>query len=219
MNQKDKAKIIDNWIKDNQGKYFCHCGCNKIITIRRFHHSMSIPKYINGHQFKDKHHTQKTKQILHDKNKNQIPWNKGIPRTQEEKDKISSNLIGKLRGIHKSESHKINIGNANRGKHNHIRENNPNWKGGISTINHLVRTNVKTTIWIRMIFERDNYTCKECGQIGCTLNAHHIKPVHQILKDNNILTIRDILNCNELWLLSNGKTLCKTCHDKINKRK
>jgi len=31
--------------------------------------------------------------------------------------------------------------------------------------------------WRKSVFERDDYTCCECGKQGGTLNAHHIKPV------------------------------------------
>ena len=40
------------------------------------------------HPWIGKSHTEETKNILRNKNKNQIPWNKGIPRTEEEKMKM-----------------------------------------------------------------------------------------------------------------------------------
>lgn len=44
-----KSKIINDWIDKNQGKHFCHCGCNEEITIKKFHYTRGIPKYIIGH--------------------------------------------------------------------------------------------------------------------------------------------------------------------------
>ena len=40
---------IDQWIKENQGKYFCYCGCGKEIIILRDHYWTGIPKYLNHH--------------------------------------------------------------------------------------------------------------------------------------------------------------------------
>lgn len=64
-------------------------------------------------------------------------------------------------------------------------------------------------------FERDNYTCQKCGKIGGKLNAHHKKLFSQILKDNNICNTGDAFNCDELWDIDNGITLCEVgCHNK-----
>lgn len=52
--------------------------------------------------------------------------------------------------------------------------------------------------WRRLVFERDQYTCQKCGQVGGTLNAHHIKSFKYYPK------LRTELN--------NGITLCKECH-------
>jgi len=37
-----------------------------------------------------------------------------------------------------------------------------------------------------------------------------------ILKQNNITTIKEALNCKELWKKSNGVTLCIKCHKKTD---
>jgi len=219
MWQKDKAKIVDKWVEDSQGKYFCECPCHGVIIIQRRYYCMGIPKYINGHQWIGKHHTKTTRNKQSLKHQGQIPWNKGVPRTDIEKDNISKGLIGKTKGRSKSKKHREKIGIGNIGKHDHYGAKNPNWKNGISSLNHIIRTHLKSAAWIKIIFDRDNYTCRECGQIGWTLNAHHIKPVHQIIKDNKILTIIDALNCDELWNINNGITLCKACHNKISTRR
>ena len=44
-----KSKVIRDWIAENQGKHFCHCGCDQSIEIRDFHYTYGIPKYIDHH--------------------------------------------------------------------------------------------------------------------------------------------------------------------------
>lgn len=40
------------WIKENQGKHFCQCGCGQAITIQIHHHAKGIPRFINYHASK-----------------------------------------------------------------------------------------------------------------------------------------------------------------------
>ncbi len=77
-------------------------------------------------------------------------------------------------------------------------ENNPNWKGGITPIYKKIRESLEYEEWRTKVFERDLYTCQECGEIGGYLNADHIKP---------------FAFYSELrFELSNGRTLCVPCH-------
>ena len=46
--------------------------------------------------FKGKHHTEETKEKVRSKMKGRVPWNKGIPRTEEEKKKISRGVKNTL---------------------------------------------------------------------------------------------------------------------------
>jgi hypothetical protein len=101
-------------------------------------------------------------------------------------------------------------------RHKVFGKNHWNWKNGISKLNHLIRNLPEMKIWINYIFKRDNYTCKKCGQYGGKLHAHHKKPFSIILKQNNITTIKEALNCKELWEKSNGVTLCIKCHKKTD---
>lgn len=56
--------------------------------------------------------------------------------------------------------------------------------------------------WRTKVFERDDYTCQECGIRGGYLYAHHIEPWAK--------------NKDLRFELSNGVTLCKQCHIKID---
>ena len=62
---------------------------------------------------------------------------------------------------------------------------------------------------------RDNFICQECGyNKGRILQAHHIKPFTEILVKYNIKTLEEALDCEELWDINNGITLCEYCHKK-----
>lgn len=72
------------------------------------------------------------------------------------------------------------------------------WKGGISSVNQLIRASGEYRHWRRLVFERDDYTCQLCFKRGGKLNADHIKPFSKY---------------PELRLdISNGRTLCVPCH-------
>ena len=52
--------------------------------------------------------------------------------------------------------------------------------------------------WRTSVFERDDYTCKICEQIGGKLNADHIMPF--------------CLYPDKRLDINNGRTLCEDCH-------
>lgn len=77
-------------------------------------------------------------------------------------------------------------------------EDNPNWKGGVSPINEMLRKTKEQKAWGKAVFKRDNYTCQFCGKRGGYLEADHIK---QFALYPDLRTV-----------LSNGRTLCLDCH-------
>lgn len=82
----------------------------------------------------------------------------------------------------------------------------PNWKGGITPIKKRLRSSKKWKEWRESIFKRDNYTCQECHIKGGSLEPHHIIPLAETL--------------SRVFDVSNGITLCRTCHLKtIRKEK
>lgn len=86
----------------------------------------------------------------------------------------------------------------NKGKPHLVKEMNPNWKGGITPINRVLRESLEYEEWRTRVFERDLYTCQECGEIGGRLQADHIKQwsLYPELR----------------FEISNGQTLCVKCH-------
>jgi hypothetical protein len=133
------------------------------------------------------------------------------------REKISNSLIGNtniLGYIHTDETRIRMRNSAHRGPDHH------NYKGGITAPDRAIRRLPEYDIWKYGVFERDNYTCKDCRKRGGNIESHHdIKTFSQIIKDNNIRTIEDALNCKELWNVDNGITLCVKCHKKKHMKK
>lgn len=91
-------------------------------------------------------------------------------------------------------------------------ENHHNWKGGVLPIHTYIRHSTEYKIWRMEVFKRDDFTCVNCQERGCVLNADHIKPFSRILEENNLTTFEIALSCQELWDVNNGRTLCEPCH-------
>ena len=90
-----------------------------------------------------------------------------------------------------------------------------NWRGGITPIREKVRKTKEYLAWRGQIYLRDDYTCVLCGKRGGDLAADHFpKMFAQILDDYRITNSSEARDCEELWELKNGRTLCKPCHRK-----
>jgi hypothetical protein len=74
----------------------------------------------------------------------------------------------------------------------------PGWKGGITPMNKRLRNSKRFKKWRELVFERDNFTCVECGARGVELHPDHIKPFS--------------LFPELRFDVSNGRTLCVPCH-------
>lgn len=68
-----------------------------------------------------------------------------------------------------------------------------------------IRNSIEYKEWREAVFNRDNYTCQNCGKKGGKLNAHHIKP----FKDYPGLRLDT----------DNGITLCINCHKAVHRGK
>ena len=75
---------------------------------------------------------------------------------------------------------------------------NPNWKGGRTSTVKKLRNSDKYDEWRKEVFERDKYTCQDCGSSDKFLTAHHKVPIKE-----NLILIYDV---------ENGITLCTECH-------
>ncbi|MCK5290697.1 MAG: HNH endonuclease [Thermoplasmata archaeon] len=66
-------------------------------------------------------------------------------------------------------------------------------------------------------FERDNYTCRNCGQKSKTRTERHFSRVYSYISPPLVAhhIVRDDDYCNTP--LSNLKTLCQPCHNKYKR--
>ena len=40
---------LDAWMRSQQGKHYCRCGCGGVIEVKPHHHARGIPRFINRH--------------------------------------------------------------------------------------------------------------------------------------------------------------------------
>lgn len=77
------------------------------------------------------------------------------------------------------------------------------WKNGNTPIEKAERKRSEYKDWRKAVFERDNFICQICLKRGEKLNAHHIKSFSKYPDSR--------------YDVSNGITLCISCHRSIHK--
>ena len=121
--------------------------------------------------------------------KGQMSWNKGKVWNDEIKKKISDTKKGRPNY-------------KNRGK------NHYNWKNGKTELNEQIRQSLEYRNWRRAVFERDDYTCQECG-------IKNMKGLGKTIK-LEVDHIKQFAFYPELrFEVFNGRTLCLDCHHLI----
>lgn len=94
-------------------------------------------------------------------------------------------------------------------------EENNFWKGGVSSLSSIIKGSIKYKEWRKSIFERDCYTCQNCGAKG-KLEVHHIEAFAKIMRKFRLLftehTFDNSLLYDPFWDIKNGITLCRNCH-------
>ena len=90
-------------------------------------------------------------------------------------------------------------------KPNQSGEKAHNWQGGVNAVVDAIRNSQEYLAWRTSVYERDNFTCLCCDEVGGRLHAHHI------LAFSKYPALR--------FDIDNGSTLCKKCHIKLHKKK
>lgn len=140
-------------------------------------------------------------------------WKRRILRFQGYKNLcVSCSKKGKnhpMFGKPLSDEHKQKLSIANTGENNpmygirNFGKDNPHWNPNLTDEDReMGRRYPEYYMWRKAVFKRDNYTCQICGQVGGSLNAHHLEGYTNNLK----LRIT----------LSNGVIMCKKCHDNFH---
>ena len=115
--------------------------------------------------------------------KGSVPWNKGIKTSWKTRVKQSKSHQGIPKSKEWIEKYTL-------------KENNPNWHGGIT---HLPYCEKWTEELREIVRQRDNYTCQLCGSIQ-NIRKHCVHHIHY-----------DKSNCYPDLI-----TLCSNCHSKVN---
>ncbi len=173
-------------------------------------HKRKIGEAHKGIKFTEEHKKKLGEAHMGDKN-----HNFGKKLTEETKQKMSKahkkNPIKYWLDKKFTKEHKNNLSLSRIGKKGYwagkkrpetTGENNSAWKGGITSIHTKIRMSLEYRLWRKSVFERDNYTCIWCGQVGGKLQVDHIKP---------------FADYPELrFAIDNGRTLCENCHKTTN---
>lgn len=156
--------------------------------------------------------SEETRKKISEKQKGRVSNRKGVKLSNETKEKIRKAKLGSRNSEESIKKMKetSRIRGVNRGEKNGMfgrmsGKQNPNWKGGITSINQMIRSSLEYKSWRESVFERDNYTCIWCSirsgnGKAVILHADHIQPFSLFPK------LR--------FDTDNGRTLCEPCHRK-----
>jgi len=132
--------------------------------------------------------------------KGHIPWNKGKRYHLHHVGQFKKGHIPWNKGVKGSTSVPRPISFKEYRRRAWTGKNNPNWKGGTSKKEKVIKNSAAWRRWRKAVFERDNYTCQICHRRGGRLHPDHIKPFSQYPE------LR--------FKVENGRTLCVACHRK-----
>lgn len=97
---------------------------------------------------------------------------------------------------------------------------NRGWKGGRAGFTSSIRRSPEMVAWRTAVFTRDEYRCVLCGAEnghGHTVRLeadHYPISFSQLMTEYKITSAEQAINCKPFWDTTNGRTLCRPCHDK-----
>jgi len=128
----------------------------------------------------------------------------GEKRSLEYRKKKSADMMGRstawLKGLKRPEEFRRKLSDywlANPEKHNHYIDGKYAERNGERTA---AMKRLDYRLWREAVFNRDDWTCVDCGERGGMLHADHIKTW------KNFPELR--------YAVENGRTLCVSCHKK-----
>lgn len=151
---------------------------------------------------------------------------KRYPRSEMTKKKIGDAQRGRknhMWGKHNTDEQKRKIRKALQGREFSIEtrqkisnaligDKHPNWKGGLTRVKELIRTNSRYRLWRKKVLKRDHFRCVLCDSIKNLEVDHYPKTIAYIIKKYKITSLSAALLCVLLWDIRNGRTLCIKCH-------
>lgn len=214
----------------------CKCGCGekvkwsslkgKFCELKHGHYSRIHNNW--GHNKDAIKKSAETRRLQY-KNGERNVWNEGL--TKENDDRIK--LYGKsISDSFTKERKKIY---SNKMKENRINgivptlygQQSSQWKGGISEINVMARSNKRLyDEWKYPILMRDGFKCKECGSTE-NLHIHHDKETMSEIVKKHVVdeeakdfelkkSIAEKIVDYHIMNKTSGITLCKECHNKLH---
>lgn len=160
--------------------------CGEIIT-------KTYQSYKNGHKVIKKDACKKCNNLYKIKEVNKILYGvKNVFELDDIKDKIKQTNLERYGFEHHYSNPKMAEIYLNK-------ENNPNWRGGVSNDIQIARGSVDYKKWREEVLQRDNYECQICHSSESLLHAHHIESFSR--------------NIDLRYNIENGITLCINCHD------
>ena len=214
----------------------CKCGCGENPNFISFTYGYNewikghIARVENnwGHNQRAIHNSSKTRKDQFKRGERRV-WNNGLTKEESKSLKIAgekiSNAFNHIRKKeYSSRMQKLRLDGTIPTK---FGKESPNWKGGTSSINNLVRANKRLyEHWIYPILNEQNFSCQECGFTKKLEIHHNNETMSEILQKftdkENEYTFdqkKDIMNCVIDYHIDNkvsGITLCKKCHKKLH---
>ena|SRR3990167_7961523 len=205
LSEEHKKKIRESNIKSGTLLKIGHVPWNKGKKCPEISQRMMGNKFLLGRKLTEEHKrnmslsrkgikfTEEHKAKLKLAKIGHIPWNKGKKGISEET---------RQRLVVSHSGHKQSKETIEKRMKNMRGENNWRWiKDRTEKLErHQLKNSQEWKNWRMNVFERDKYTCQECGDSGVYIEPHHIVPIR--------------VDKTKVFELTNGITLCRPCHQR-----